>query len=203
VLKVNAALAELPRWTATGGETWPAAGTMNCRESLDDAQAAFEAAERGELRVGFTEVYSQTAADPTVAPPGRHVISVFCQYAPADAGKDAWDAGLRDRAAEQVFGLIERFAPGFQEQVLEHEVLGPPDIEERIGLTGGSIFQGECLPDQMWEHRLAPRTPVGGFYLCGAATHPGGSVIGLNGRNAAMALLADQPVGSRSPAATA
>ncbi|HWM11344.1 MAG TPA: NAD(P)/FAD-dependent oxidoreductase, partial [Solirubrobacteraceae bacterium] len=129
VLKVNAALSELPRWTASGGETWPAAGTVNCRESLDDAQAAFEAAERGELSVGFTEVYSQTAADPSVAPPGCHVISVFCQYAPADKDVAEWDAGLRDQAAEQVFGLIERFAPGFREQVLEHEVLGPPDIE--------------------------------------------------------------------------
>jgi phytoene dehydrogenase-like protein len=192
VLKVNAALAELPRWTAAGGETWPASGTVNCRESLEDAQAAFEAAERGELSVGFTEIYSQTAADPSVAPPGRHVVSAFCQYAPADADAAAWDGGLREQAADQVFGLIERYAPGFRDQVLEYEVLGPPDIEERIGLTGGSIFQGECLPDQMWEHRLAARTPVDGLYLCGAATHPGGSVIGLNGRNAAMAVLADQ-----------
>jgi phytoene dehydrogenase-like protein len=201
VLKLNAALAELPRWTATGGETWPVAGAVNCRESLDDAQAAFEAAERGELSVGFTEIYSQTASDPTVAPPGRHVISVFSQYAPADAGKEVWDAGLRDAAADQVFSLIERFAPGFRDQVLEHEVLGPPDIEERIGLTGGCIFQGECFPDQMWDRRLAARTPVEGFYLCGAATHPGGSVIGLNGRNAAMALLGDQ--GSALPVAGA
>ncbi len=192
VLKLNAALSELPRWTATDGETWPVAGTVNCRESLDDAQAAFEAAERGKLSVGFTEIYSQTAADPSVAPPGRHVISVFSQYAPAGAEIAAWDAGLRDEAADQVFSLIERYAPGFREQVLEHEVLGPPDIEERIGLTGGCIFQGECFPDQMWDRRLTSRTPVEGFYLCGAATHPGGSVIGLNGRNAALALLADQ-----------
>ena len=71
------------------------------------------------------------------------------------------------------------------------EVLGPPDIEERIGLTGGHIFQGECLPDQMWRSRLTPRTPIDGVYLCGAATHPAGSVIALNGRNAAMAVIAD------------
>jgi phytoene dehydrogenase-like protein len=75
-------------------------------------------------------------------------------------------------------------------------VLGPPDIEQRIGLTGGNIFQGEITPDQMWEQRLTPRTPVSGLYLCGAATHPGGSVIALNGRNAAMAVLAD----AREPA---
>ena len=70
-------------------------------------------------------------------------------------------------------------------------MLGPPDIEERIGLTGGHIFQGEALPDQMWDRRLAPRTPIDGLYLCGAATHPAGSVIALNGRNAAMAVLED------------
>ena len=87
--------------------------------------------------------------------------------------------------------LIDRFAPGFEDCLTEYEVLGPPDVESRIGLTGGNIFQGEVTPDQMWEQRLAPRTPVPGLYLCGAATHPGGSVIALNGRNAAMAVLAD------------
>jgi phytoene dehydrogenase-like protein len=77
-------------------------------------------------------------------------------------------------------------------------VLGPPDIEARIGLTGGNIFQGEVTPDQMWEHRLTARTPVDGLYLCGAATHPGGSVIALNGRNAAEAVLADTVAASRA-----
>ena len=80
---------------------------------------------------------------------------------------------------------------GFADTVIHHEVLGPPDIEERIGLTGGNIFQGEVTPDQMWEGRLSARTPVPGFYLCGAATHPAGSVIATNGKNAAMAVLAD------------
>ena len=70
-------------------------------------------------------------------------------------------------------------------------MLGPPDIEARIGLTGGNIFQGAVLPEQMWDRRLDHRTPVEGLYLCGAATHPGGSVIALNGRNAAMAVLED------------
>ena len=191
VVKVNAALTELPHWTATGGETWPAAGTVNCQVGLNEAQKAFERSAQGELAIGFTEMYSQTADDPSVAPPDRHVISVFCQYAPAEATVSDWDGGLREQAAEQVFSLIERFAPGFRDQIVEYEVLGPPDIEERIGLTGGCIFQGECFPDQMWENRLASRTPVEGLYLCGAATHPGGSVIGLNGRNAAMAVIAD------------
>ena len=96
----------------------------------------------------------------------------------------------------QFIDLIDRFAPGFESILESYEVLGPPDIEERIGLTGGNIFQGEVTPDQMWEHRLTPRTPIDGFYFCGAATHPGGSVIALNGRNAAMAVLADARVGA-------
>jgi phytoene dehydrogenase-like protein len=84
--------------------------------------------------------------------------------------------------------------------VVEHrQVLGPPDIEARTGLTGGHIFQGECLPDQMWDRRLTPRTPVPGLYLCGAATHPGGSVIAANGRNAAMVVIADLARRRRTP----
>ena len=75
-------------------------------------------------------------------------------------------------------------------------MLGPPDIESRIGLTGGNIFQGEALPDQMWDRRLPSRTPLEGLYLCGAATHPAGSVIALNGRNAAMAVLEDARAGA-------
>ena len=73
--------------------------------------------------------------------------------------------------------------------MIDAQVLGPPDIEEKVGLTGGHIFQGECLPQYMWANRLAARTPMKGVYLCGACTHPGGSVIGINGRNAAMAVL--------------
>ncbi len=87
--------------------------------------------------------------------------------------------------------MIERFAPDIRDCLIETDVLGPPDVEERIGLTGGNIFQGDVLPEQMWENRLTPRTPIPGFYLCGAATHPGGSVIATNGRNAANAVLAD------------
>ncbi len=75
--------------------------------------------------------------------------------------------------------------------IIAMEVLGPPDIERRVGLTGGQIFQGEILPEFMWDRRLAARTPMPGFYLCGAGTHPGGSVIGINGRNAAMEVLRD------------
>jgi phytoene dehydrogenase-like protein len=91
--------------------------------------------------------------------------------------------------ADLVIGAIARFCDGFEASIEHVEVLGPPDIEREVGLTGGHIFQGECLPDHLWDRRLGHATPMPGVYLCGAGTHPGGSVIAANGRNAAQAVL--------------
>jgi phytoene dehydrogenase-like protein len=190
VVKFNAALRRLPSWTAAPGETFMARGTVNVTTGLDGAQRAFAACERGEPAVGFGEIYVQTLHDPSVAPPGRHLMSVFGQYAPYTLGGSGW-TGRRESVARQFIDLIGRYAPDFEDCLESYEVLGPPDIERRVGLTGGHIFQGEVRPDQMWDRRLTPRTGMPGVYLCGAATHPGGSVIALNGRNAAMAVLAD------------
>jgi phytoene dehydrogenase-like protein len=197
VVKFNAALSALPEWTAAPGETWPAHATINVTGSLDEAQEAFERCDRGEPAVGFGEVYIQTGYDPSPAPEGHHLLSIFGQYAPYDLAEGTWDS-RREEVARQFIDLVDRFAPGFEDRIEAYEVLGPPDIEARIGLTGGNIFQGEVTPDQMWEKRLTPRTPVAGLYFCGAATHPGGSVIALNGRNAAMAVLADEEQGNGS-----
>jgi phytoene dehydrogenase-like protein len=191
-MKLNAALSELPRWTAADGGVWPANGTINISAGIDGCQEAFEACERGEVRHGFVEIYCQTAMDPTPAPEGKHLISAFCQYAPYERADGEWTDAKRDAAAREVIVTIEEHAPGFAESVEYLELLAPPDIERKIGLTGGQIFQGECFPDQMWDRRMSSRTPVEGLYFCGAATHPGGSVIALNGRNAAGALLADR-----------
>ena len=195
VVKFNAALTALPNWTAAPDQDWPAKATIDLTEGLEAAQRAFEACDRGEPAVGFGEIYIQTGYDPTPAPRDRHLLSVFGQYAPYTLAHGDWNT-RREEVAQQFIGLIDRFAPGFRDILESYEVLGPPHIEERIGLTGGNIFQGEVTPDQMWEHRLAPKTPIKDFYFCGAATHPGGSVIALNGRNAAMAVLADARVGA-------
>ncbi len=192
VVKVNAALSRLPTFTAAGSVE-PHRAMVTVTHGLDAAQEAFEAAKRGEPRVAWAELYFQTAYDPSVAPPGSHVMSVFAQYAPYELADGDWDS-RREEIGERALDLIEVFAPDLRECVIETEVLGPPDVEERIGLTGGNIFQGETLPDQMWDQRLESRTPVEGLYLCGAATHPAGSVIALNGRNAAMAVLEDAGV---------
>jgi phytoene dehydrogenase-like protein len=193
VVKFNASLDRLPTWTAAPNEDWPARATIDVTGTIDEAQRAFEAAERGEPAVGFGEIYIQTGYDPSPAPEGKHLLSVFGQYAPYDLATGTWEERRSD-VARQFIDLIDRFAPGFEDCLAEYEVLGPPDIESRIGLTGGNIFQGEVTPDQMWEGRLPARTPLPGLYMCGAATHPAGSVIALNGRNAAAAVLADAGV---------
>ncbi|MFC4586304.1 phytoene desaturase family protein [Sphaerisporangium corydalis] len=190
VVKFNAALSRLPDWTAAPGETFMARGVVNTTTGLEDAQKAFERCETGEPAVGFGEIYVQTGHDPSPAPEGRHLMSVFGQYASYDLN-GGWD-NRREDVAKQFIDLIERFAPGFSDCLESYEVLGAPDIERRVGLTGGHIFQGEVRPNQMWTNRLTPRTPIPHLYLCGAATHPGGSVIALNGKNAAIAILADQ-----------
>ncbi len=196
VVKFNGSLSRLPNWTAAPGKEWPARATIDVTGGIEEAQRAFEECDAGEPAVGFGEIYVQTGYDPTPAPAGTHLMSVFGQYAPYELSKGDWDSRRGD-VERQFVELIGRFAPDFADCLVECEVLGPPDIESRIGLTGGNIFQGEVTPDQMWEGRLPARTPVPGLYLCGAATHPAGSVIALNGRNAAAALLADQgePVG--------
>jgi phytoene dehydrogenase-like protein len=117
-------------------------------------------------------------------------MSVFCQYVPYELAEGDWDS-RRDEIVGMALDAIEAYAPDVRDCIDEIQAMGPPDIEARIGLSGGHIFQGQALPGQMWEHRLAARTPISGLYLCGAATHPGGSVIALNGRIAANEVLSD------------
>jgi phytoene dehydrogenase-like protein len=194
VLKLNCGLRRLPRFTAAPEDTDGQAiyrAMVVLSTGIDDTQAAFEAAGRGEAAPAWCELYFQTAHDPSVAPPGRHVMSVFAQYAPYRLADGDWDSRRQD-IAEQLLARIALWAPDVADCVEYWELLGPPDVEARIRLTGGHIFQGSCLPEQMWDRRMPVRTPIEGLYLCGAATHPGGSVIGINGRNAAMAVLRDQ-----------
>jgi phytoene dehydrogenase-like protein len=196
VVKLNAGLSKLPTFTAAGGIE-PHRAMISIQHGLDAAQEAFEACRLGEPRIGFCELYFQTAYDPSVAPPGRHTMSAFCQYAPYKLAEGDWE-GRRAEIGGLILEAIAAYAPGIHECVEHVQVLGPPDIEAGIGLTGGQIFGGEAMPDQMWDRRLTWRTPIDGFYLCGAATHPAGSVIALNGRNAAMAALED--LGAAVPA---
>ena len=193
VLKINCALSRLPEFPAAPEPGLPHRAMVSITSGIDATQQAFERAVAGHPAPSWAEVYFPSAYDPSVAPPGGHVMSVFAQYVPYDLADGTWDA-RRDEIADAALAEVARFAPDVSDCVAEREVLAPPDVEARIGLTGGHIFQGDCLPDQMWDRRFGPRTAVPGLYLCGAATHPGGSVIGVNGRNAAMAVLDDEIV---------
>lgn len=196
-MKLNAGLKRLPSFSAAqepaAGGVEPHRAMVTISPGLEAAEQAFTAFERGEPALGFTELYFQTAYDPTVAPEGRHTLSVFTQYAPYELATGSWES-RRDEIGGMILDAIAVHAPDLHDCVEFFELLGPPDIESRIGLSAGNIFQGETLPDQMWEGRFDHRTPVEGLYLCGAATHPAGSVIALNGRNAAMAVLEDAGV---------
>jgi phytoene dehydrogenase-like protein len=194
VIKINCGLSRLPSFTAAdrvGYEGPPPYRAMVTISSGTDAtQAACEAARRGEPAPAWCELYFQTAYDGSVAPPGAHTMSVFAQYVPYTLAEGSWES-RREDIGDAVLAQVARFAPDVVDCIEHRQVLGPPDVEARIGLTGGHIFQGDCLPDQMWDRRFTPRTEVPGLYLAGAATHPGGSVIALNGRNAAEAVLVD------------
>jgi phytoene dehydrogenase-like protein len=191
-VKLNVHLRALPNFTARPGvHEAHHYGQINTPLTKEEWKAGYAAARRGELpEFLWCELYFQSVHDTSVAPAGTHTMSVFAQYVPYKFARGRWD-GRREEVRALAMKSLKRFCSNIPEAVIDAQVLGPPDIEEKVGLTGGHIFQGECLPPYMWANRLAPRTPMKGVYLCGACTHPGGSVIGINGRNAAMAVLRD------------
>lgn len=191
-VKLNVRLHELPNFKARPG-TLEAHhfGQINVPLTKSEWKRSYAAARAGHLADQlWCELYFQSAHDDSVVPDGQHTMSVFAQYVPYRFEQGTWDQ-RRDEVRKLALNSLGRFCSNMDTAVIDAQVLGPPDIEEKVGLTGGHIFQGECLPQYMWSNRLSPRTPMPGVYLCGACTHPGGSVIGINGRNAAMAVLKD------------
>lgn len=193
-VKLNVALGALPDFDASPGvDREHHRGQVNTILTKSEWRDAYAAARSGRLpdRL-WTELYFQSAVDRSVVPAGKHVMSVFAQYAPYRFADGDWDT-RRDEVAHLALASIGRYASNIPGVVEHVEIMGPPDIERTIGITGGHIFHGECLPEYMWTNRPGCRTPVDGLYLCGAGTHPGGSVIAVNGRNCAMAVLNDTP----------
>ena len=200
-VKLNVHLRELPNFTARPGTNEAHHyGQINAPLTKQEWKAGFEAAKSGELpEYLWCELYFQSVHDTSAVPHGEHTMSVFAQYVPYEFARGTWDE-RRDEVQRLAMKSLARFCSNIGDgdidsAVIEAQVLGPPDIEQKVGLTGGHIFQGECLPPYMWSNRLSARTPMKGMYLCGACTHPGGSVIGINGRNAAMAVLKDLGTG--------
>jgi phytoene dehydrogenase-like protein len=195
-VKINVALAELPSFRALPGtEAGPQhRGTIHICPDQDYIERAFDDAKYGRPSADpVLECTIPSVVDPTVAPPGRHLMSMFVQYAPYDLRDGSWD-DHREAFADRCFDLLDDYAPNFKRSVIARQVLAPPDLERVFNLTGGNIFQGAMTPNQLFAFRPVPgyaryRTPLPGLYLCGAAAHPGGGVMGTPGLNAAREIL--------------
>ena len=197
--KINLALAEPPdfRCLPSRGIAPHHRGTIHVCETLDYLERAHADARAGRPSAEpVLEITLPTSLDATIAPPGKHILSIFAQYAPyALAGGARWD-DVKEPFADRCIELLARYAPNVPGAVEHRQVLSPVDLERTFGLTGGNIMQGAMTPSQLFFLRPAPgwadhRTPIRGLYLCGAASHPGGGVMGACGRNAAGEILRD------------
>lgn len=195
--KINVALERLPSFTALPGhDPGPQHfGTVHLCPDQDFIERAYDDAKYGDFsREPVVECTMPSSLDPTVAPPGKHLMSMFTQYAPYELKGGPWTDALRNAYADSCFDVVERYAPGFKGSVIDRQILTPVDLESTFGLTGGSIFQGAMPLHQLFAFRPVPgyasyTTPVRGLYLCGAAAHPGGGVMGAAGWNAARVML--------------
>jgi len=198
VVKVNLALDRLPVFTSHPSvDPDVHAGTIVLAESLDEVESAFQEAVAGRPAVlPFADVSIPSVLDDSLAPPGRHVMSMFSQWVPhtfaAAPHRDELEAH-----ADRLLARMEAVAPGFTSSVLHRQVIGPYEMEHEYGLVGGNIFHGELTPGQMFHARPAAgyadlRTPVPGLYQAGSATHGGGGVTGIPGRNVVRQILADR-----------
>ncbi|MBP2648075.1 MAG: amine oxidase, partial [Gemmatimonadetes bacterium] len=198
--KVNLALSEVPNFTCLPGSTVGPQhhGTIHLCPTRDYIEKAFDPAKYGYISKNpIVEATMASSLDNTVAPPGQHVMSMFTQYFPYKLAADAGTLEENRKAyAEKCIDIMTEYAPNFRKSVLNYQVLSPMDLESRFGLTGGNIMQGTMSLSSLSFMRPVPgyadyRTPVKDLYLCGAATHPGGGVMGACGYNAAREILRD------------
>ena len=202
-VKINLALDGLPEFKAypgggaRGEPAPPHRTTMHVCPSMDYIDRAWEDAQQGRpSERPMLECTIPTVYDDSIAPPGKHVMCIFAQYAPYTLRDARWDAGLKERFADRCLDALSEYAPNIKDLVLHRQVISPLDLEQEYGLTGGNIFHGEMSLDQLFFLRPVAgwaryRTPVRGLYLCGSGTHPGGGVMGAPGYNAAREILKD------------
>jgi len=199
--KVNLALDALPDFTCLPGPGAHLRGAMSISPSIEYMERAYDDAKYGRYsRRPYIDVVIPSLTDPSVAPPGKHVMSCFVQYAPYHLKEGTWDEH-KDAFGETVISTLAEYAPNIKDIILHRQVLTPLDLEREWGLTEGNIFQGELTLEQLFFLRPAPgwaqyRTPVANLYMCGSATHPGGGIMGAPGRNAARRILKE--LGARS-----
>jgi phytoene dehydrogenase-like protein len=194
--KVNLAIDRLPDFSCLPGEGEHLRGAISFSPATDDMERAYDDAKYGHWsRKPYIDMIIPTLVDPTMAPPGKHVISCFVQYAPYRLAPElgSWDDN-RDAFGDAVIDRIAEFAPNIRDVIVGRQVLTPLDIERMTGLTEGNIFAGELSLEQLFFNRPVPgyarfRTPVRDLWLCGSSTHPGGGIMGANGRLAALEVL--------------
>ncbi len=196
-VKINVAIDKLPSFTALPGHE-PGLqhhGTVHFCPDQDFIERAYDDAKYGmPSREPVVEMCLPSSLDDTIAPPGKHLASMFVQYAPYARKDGPWTDANKAEFADRCFDIVERYAPGFKDSVLDRQILTPVDIEAKFGLTGGNIFQGTMPLHNLYMFRPVPgyanyRTPVKGLYMCGSAAHPGGGVMGAPGWNAAREML--------------
>ena len=189
--KVNLALDGLPEFTCMPGAGPAMRGAFSISPSVDYLERAYDDAKYGDFsRNPYMDIVIPSMIDPGMAPPGKHVMSIFVQYAPY-ALNGGWTDAKREAFGDAVINTLARYAPNIKSLILHRQVLTPLDIERITGLTEGNIFQGELTLSQLFFLRPVPawakyRTPIAGFWQCGAGTHPGGGIMGASGRLAAL-----------------
>ena len=201
-VKVNVALSELPAFPSWDQDGELHRGLVAVSPSIEYLERAWDDAKYGRMSEHpYVEVVFPTAHEPEgLAPQGKHLMLAFSQYGPYELREGSWDDGGREEYAARMLKALGEHAPRLEGAVEQIEVLAPRDIEQRFGLVGGNIMQGELTPDQMFGFRPIPgsgdyRSPIAGMYLCGSGTHPGGGVMGVPGRNAASVILRDHKRG--------
>ena len=205
--KVNFVLAEEPRFTGTSPQASALERTFyTLVPSLEFAERCYDIAKFGEIPEElWVDCVVSSNADPSLAPPGKHILTCFVQYVPYKLREGSWDE-KRELLGDRVVKKIAEYAPNVPEAIVARQVLTPLDLERTYGLTEGNIFHGDLRLEQLFFMRPVPgwaqyRTPIRGLYLCGAGAHPGGGVTGAPGRNAAQQVLRDWKKGKFKEAA--
>eukprot|EP01130_Rhizamoeba_saxonica_P005039 TRINITY_DN2030_c0_g1_i2.p1 TRINITY_DN2030_c0_g1~~TRINITY_DN2030_c0_g1_i2.p1 ORF type:complete len:382 (+),score=85.51 TRINITY_DN2030_c0_g1_i2:1151-2296(+) len=200
VVKINLALSGLPNFRAYpnthDGKPGPQHfGTIHINTRIQDLEDAYNQAKINLVSDRpMIEMTIPSSVDPTLAPKGKHVCGLFIQYASYNLN---WTPDVKRKFANNVYNIIENYAPGFRKLILHEDILSPRDLEEVFSLTGGNIYHGAMTTDQLLWLRPSPKycgykLPLEGLYLCGAGAHPGGGVIGASGRNSARVILQDK-----------
>ncbi len=202
--KVNLALDALPNFKCLPGPGAHLRGAISISPSMEYMERAYDDAKYGNFsRRPYIDMVIPSVTDPSVAPPGKHVLSCFVQYAPYKLTEGTWD-DQKEAFGENVINTIAEYAPNIKDIIIGRQILTPLDLEREFGLTQGNIFQGELSLEQLFFLRPVAgwayyRTPIHNLYMCGSATHPGGGIMGANGRIASQVILKEWSLASRAP----